>query len=297
MQCRSVLTRIDALRTGELDRSESAEVEKHLETCSSCEESTDDLKGFASLCRDLVVAPSRSCAGEVASTCTDAFDSFEHDGSTLWVAFSPKGARRIDLRSATADEFAAAYFRDFSRELRRRELPQEVREEIGRALRGEGASAAIVDLSIVTPFEREVLETIAKIPTGEVRTYEWVARAVKRPRAIRAVGNVMASNPLPFVLPCHRVVPTNGGIGNYGYGAEMKRRLLKAEGAPVEELETLAARGIRYVGSKTTKIFCFPTCRDARRIQDQNRIPFHDAKEAARHGFRPCKRCTPVAAA
>lgn len=297
MQCKSVLTRIDALRTGELDHAESAEVEKHLEICSSCHESSDDVSEFASICRELVVAPSRSCAGEVTSSCADAFDSFEHEGTNVWVAFSTKGVRRIDLRSKSAEDFIATYLRDFGRELRRRELPQKYRDEIGRALRGEGASASIVDLSAVTPFEREVLETIAKIPAGEVRTYEWVARAVNRPRAIRAVGNVMASNPLPFVLPCHRVVPTSGGIGNYGYGSAMKRQLLAAEGAPVEELEQLGARGVRYVGSKTTKIFCFPSCRDARRIHDQNRVPFHDAREAAEHGFRPCKRCTPVAAA
>jgi O-6-methylguanine DNA methyltransferase len=296
MQCRSVLTRIDALRTGELDPAESSEVEKHLDYCSSCNESTDDLTDFAGLVRELVLSPPRSCASSVASLCCDHFDSFEFEGRPVFVAFSSKGVRRIDFRSADIDEFRESYLRDFGRELRAGSLPSEFRAGIEKALRGEGSPSSIADLSIVTPFEREVLETIAKIPSGEVRTYEWVARAVNRPKAIRAVGNVMASNPLPFILPCHRVVPTGGGIGNYGYGPEMKRRLLASEGAPVEELETLGAKGIRYIGSRTTKIFCFPTCRDARRIQDKNRVPFHDSKEAEKHGFRPCKRCTPVAA-
>lgn len=296
MQCRSVLTRIDALRTGELEQTESAEVEKHLTTCPSCEESADDLTSFADVVRDLVVTPPRSCATSVTTMCSDAFDSFSFDGRTVWVAFSSKGIRRIDFRAEDVNAFREAYLRDFGRELREEKLPASFREAIEGGLRGEGANASIADLSNVTPFEREVLETIAKIPAGQVRTYEWVACAVNRPRATRAVGNVMASNPLPFLFPCHRVVPTGGGIGNYGYGPALKRRLLAAEGAPVDELETLGAKHIRYIGSRTTKIYCFPTCSDARRIQDQNRVPFHDSKEASKHGFRPCKRCTPVAA-
>ena len=297
MQCRSVLTRIDALRTGELEQTESAEVESHLKTCRSCEESTDDLTSFADVVRGLVVTPTRSCAPTVASICSDGFDFFTFEDRTVWVAFSSKGIRRIDFRSGNENEFREGYLRDFGRGLRSEALPEWFRHGIESALRGEGSTTSIADLSIVTPFERDVLETIAKIPAGQVRTYEWVARAVNRPRATRAVGNVMATNPLPFIFPCHRVVPTGGGIGNYGYGPQMKRRILAAEGVPVDELETLGSRKIRYIGSRTTKIFCFPTCSDARRIQNQNRVPFHDAKEASRHGYRPCKRCTPVVAA
>jgi len=92
------------------------------------------------------------------------------------------------------------------------------------------------------------------------------------------------------------VVPTAGGIGNYGMGEPLKRDLLRREGVEVDELETLARRGVRFIGSKTTKIFCCPTCRDARRIREENRVPFHNAAGAAQKGFRPCQRCQPVAA-
>lgn len=297
MQCRSVLTRIDALRTRELDAGEATEVERHLSTCSSCNESTTDLESFADVVRSLVVEPPRSCCSAVREAVCDAFDSFELDGQRVWVAFSPNGVKRVDVRPQSEDEFRASYCAEFGRDLREKPLPRKYREAVEAALRGRGASAAIADLSSLTPFEREVLQVVAGIPTGEVRTYEWVARKVRRPKAVRAVANVMATNPVPFVLPCHRVVPTSGGIGNYGYGPEMKRRLLEAEGAPVDEIEALAKRGIRYIGSRTSKIFCFPTCRDARRIAEKNRITFHDSKEASESGYRPCKRCTPVAAA
>jgi O-6-methylguanine DNA methyltransferase len=89
----------------------------------------------------------------------------------------------------------------------------------------------------VGAFEQEVLEEIRRIPTGETRTYSEIARRVGRPRAVRAVGNACAHNPLVVVIPCHRVVPSHGGIGRYSGegGTETKRRLLSKEGAIPEE--------------------------------------------------------------
>jgi O-6-methylguanine DNA methyltransferase len=135
-----------------------------------------------------------------------------------------------------------------------------------------------------------------RIPRGEVRTYAWLASQVGKPKAVRAVASYVARNVLPFVVPCHRVVPTEGGVGKYAYGAPMKRELLKREGVDVDPLDELAREGVRYIGSKTTKIFCFPTCKDARRIQEKNRVPFRGADQAFEEGFRPCKRCQPIAA-
>lgn len=85
----------------------------------------------------------------------------------------------------------------------------------------------------VTPFERQVLEYLRTIPPGEVITYGDLARRLGKPNASRAVGNVCAKNPVIVVVPCHRVVPAAGGVGNYGGagGAATKRRLLAAEGA------------------------------------------------------------------
>ena len=141
-----------------------------------------------------------------------------------------------------------------------------------------------------------MLEILTKIPRGEVRTYTWVAQQAGRPKAVRAVGNICARNVVPFVVPCHRVVPAGGGVGNYAFGSPKKRDLLRREGVPVEELEELARKGVRYIGSRTTNIYCFPTCRDARRIREENRVAFRDEEDAARKGFRPCKRCQPLAA-
>jgi methylated-DNA-[protein]-cysteine S-methyltransferase len=88
----------------------------------------------------------------------------------------------------------------------------------------------VVDISDLTPFEQAALRAAAQIPPGEVRSYAWVAMQIGRPKAARAVGRVMARNPLPLLFPCHRVVDSSGDLHNYFYGLEMKARLLAMEG-------------------------------------------------------------------
>jgi AraC family transcriptional regulator of adaptative response/methylated-DNA-[protein]-cysteine methyltransferase len=86
-----------------------------------------------------------------------------------------------------------------------------------------------------TAFQRRVWEELRRIPLGEVRTYGEVAAAIGAPRAVRAVGSACGANPVPVVVPCHRVLPKSGGVGNYGLGPERKRELLRREGAAVVE--------------------------------------------------------------
>jgi len=96
---------------------------------------------------------------------------------------------------------------------------------------GKGSFSGLkFKLDGMTPFQRKVLETISKIPPGETMTYGDVAKAAGRPGAARAVGNVMARNPIPLILPCHRVVASNG-LGGFTGGLDIKRKLLRLEGA------------------------------------------------------------------
>jgi O-6-methylguanine DNA methyltransferase len=90
-----------------------------------------------------------------------------------------------------------------------------------------------LDFGKSSRFTRRVLDVCARIPFGEVITYGELARRAGRPRAARAVGRVMATNPLPIVVPCHRVVASDGSLHGYGGGLEMKKRLLKLEGVEV----------------------------------------------------------------
>jgi len=88
-----------------------------------------------------------------------------------------------------------------------------------------------LDWSLTGGFGRRVLERTARIPYGEVSTYKEVAAAVGSPRGARAAGNALGANPIPIVVPCHRVLHSGGGLGGYGGGLERKEFLLKLEGA------------------------------------------------------------------
>jgi methylated-DNA-[protein]-cysteine S-methyltransferase len=80
-----------------------------------------------------------------------------------------------------------------------------------------------------TAFQREVWHVLELIPYGETRTYAEVAEAVGRPGAARAIGGANRANPIPIIIPCHRVLPASGGIGGYAYGQKLKRYLLELE--------------------------------------------------------------------
>jgi len=292
MRCRSALTRIDALRTGELKASEQGALKAHLRTCASCDESFADLSHLASAVKRLV--PAERPQGRGIRALADALDRLESDGAGLWVAFA-RGAIRMIHLGGTEEEFRARYVRRFGRALVREEAPDSLKESLRAVLAGRVGKAS-VSFEEATALEAKVLKTLARIPRGEVRTYSWVAREIGRPSAVRAVANVVARNFAPFVVPCHRVVPAEGGTGEYAFGRALKRELLQREGVDVARLDALARRGIRLIGSRTTRIACSPTCHAARRIRAENEVPFHGEREAVERGFRPCRHCRPFAA-
>jgi methylated-DNA-[protein]-cysteine S-methyltransferase len=108
------------------------------------------------------------------------------------------------------------------------------RDALDAYFAGVGSTVDLpVDLSLVTaPYRRAVLETLHReVPSGRVVTYGALAQLTGHPRVARAVGSACAHNPVPIVVPCHRVLPGHGGIGGYGGGPERKRALLELEGS------------------------------------------------------------------
>lgn len=104
------------------------------------------------------------------------------------------------------------------------------RKEIGAYLSGRLRSfRAPCDLSGLSAFTRAVLEITARIPYGQVRSYRWIAGQLGKPGASRAVGNALARNPIPIIIPCHRVVRSDGDLGGYALGLHWKRKLLELE--------------------------------------------------------------------
>jgi O-6-methylguanine DNA methyltransferase len=214
----------------------------------------------------------------------------------LFVAFGARGIALVE-RAHDAGAFEEQFRATFGRPIRRvAQAPRVVERAIAARVWGRpGDRRPRLDLSPLPEFERRVLEKTLEIPRGEVRPYAWVAAEIGRPLAVRAVGNALARNPVPFVVPCHRVVRSDGHIGQYGAGGPTaKRALLAAEGIDTDELERLPAAGVRFIGSDTTHIYCYPSCRNARRVTARHRRTFRTADDSRRAGYRPCRVCRPV---
>ena len=145
----------------------------------------------------------------------------------LFLAATPRGLCRISYTVAGQDEVVAALFG--ARVLR--SPLDDVRRELDEYFDGRRRAFELpLDLR-VAPVHEAVLDELARVPYGQVDTYGHLAARVGRPRAARAVGLVMNRNPIPIVLPCHRIIGANGSLTGYGGGLDNKRRLLELEGA------------------------------------------------------------------
>jgi O-6-methylguanine DNA methyltransferase len=227
-------------------------------------------------------------------------DGYARVGSPIgpvFVAFNRLGVSAIAV-AENGSAFEAWFVREFGRPAHAVDaLPTTFARSVARRIAGDRRASVPLDLRGRTPFERAVWEKALQIPRGEVRPYGWIAAEIGRPKAVRAVGSALGRNPVPLVIPCHRVVRTDGHIGQYALGADRKRAVLDAEGVDIDRLESLARVGIRLIGSDTTHIVCLPTCHNARRIRPVHEVPFHSLREAASAGYRPCSECRPTAVA
>ena len=221
----------------------------------------------------------------------DGYDIYDSPVGTVAIAFNPIGVSSVDLTDGFEDRFRER----FDRPLVRAEAPQAWGNRIDEALERGTPGKLPIDYRSVTPFQRDVLTKTASIPHGEVRPYGWVAKEVDRPKAVRAVGSAVARNPVPLIIPCHRVVRSDGHVGNYSLGGpENKHSLLRLEGADPEWLENLASAHVRVRANKSTGIFCHPTCRAIRRSKESNVVDFRSAEQAGQDGYRACRLCRPT---
>jgi methylated-DNA-[protein]-cysteine S-methyltransferase len=148
----------------------------------------------------------------------------------LAVAGTPRGLVRIAYHPAetVAEELAATLS---PRVMEAPSRLDKVRRELDEYFEGRRHEFDLaIDWSLTHGFFRRVLRQTARIGYGSVGTYAEVARRAGSPRAVRAAGNALGSNPIPIVVPCHRVVRTGGGLGGYGGGLERKEYLLRLEG-------------------------------------------------------------------
>ncbi len=216
----------------------------------------------------------------------------------LRVAWNGRGVSEVTGETDDASFEARFHERTGRRARRIPALPTDLARKIEKRLAGDRHNRIDLDLRGSTAFEQAVWMKALEIPRGEVRPYGWIAAEIGRPKAVRAVGTALGHNPVPLIVPCHRVVRSDGMIGQYSLGGpENKRTILAGEGADPDELEALARAGVRYFGSDSTRIYCMPTCRDARRTTERHLVHFGSAKAASAAGYRPCLHCRPLRAA
>ncbi len=153
-----------------------------------------------------------------------------------------------------------------------------------------------VDLRLVeSDFQRRALKRLRRVPAGAVISYQGLAAAAGSPAAQRAIGNTVASNPIAIYVPCHRVIKSDGAIGNYGGGVERKIALLRAEGFRPDSARRIPADAV--YGHLVTRIFCRPTCAAAKRARRDRMLIYPGVQGATSAGMRPCKLCHPGQAA
>jgi len=148
----------------------------------------------------------------------------------LWISWSPIGVTAVSplFACSSMDEFMATHRRSAYRAER---LPTDLATQIEEALEHGTTPDFPVDLRGIAEFQSAVLETCSRIEIGTVRSYGWIADQLANPGAVRAVGTALGHNPIPLLIPCHRVVRSDGSIGNYAFGPDMKHDLLVSEGA------------------------------------------------------------------
>ena len=171
----------------------------------------------------------------------------------------------------------------------------EIGGEIERLMQGDTdpISARAVDLSLVeSDFQRRALARLRRVPAGSVISYQGLAAAIGMPSAQRAVGNTVASNPVPIYVPCHRVIRSDGSLGNYGGGPERKLKLLRAEGFGVDLQRRVPPDAV--YGHWASRIFCRPTCSAVRRTERRRWLIFANPERARQCGMRACKLCHPA---
>ncbi len=244
MRCCDVEALWDELRDGIAPRREH--VLAHLRTCAHCQERYKEYEGVAYCLSCLpIVEPPPSLVPAILEhidtmrTRPVQVARYDSPFGPLLVAFHDKAITALTI-VLDADEAAAVgrLERRIRRPVRASETPSWLSDMLGVFFNTWSVDHEQVDISWLTAFEQAALRKAAEIPPGEVRSYGWIAREIGHPQSARAVGQAMARNPVPLLMPCHRVVDASGALHDYGYGVELKARILKMEGYRKESTST-----------------------------------------------------------
>ncbi len=297
-----------AAATGEADTAASRRVHTHLDRCAPCR---DEFQRYRAIDGELTAMRDYSLAAPDAARARAALESRLADLRTRLVAYrifpSPLGPMLIarSEQGVLLVEYLRGRHSVRSSRLRRlgveavedggevEALYRDLREYLaGRRTRLEWP----LDLRLVrSEFHRDVLRATASIPYGAVVSYAGVARDVGRPRAVRAAAQALRWNPLPIVIPCHRVVGTSGALTGYAGGATtLKQKLLAVEGVPTTRArrDFEIVRQAMYVRAPGDADYCLPTCPSVDPLRIGGTL-FSSRERAEATGLAPCTTCRP----
>lgn len=224
-----------ALLLGDLSASDRRWVAEHTKQCGYCSRMLGGYQRIGSVLDRLNSSPPKVDPPHLACLPhpkTASWGVLESPLGRLFVAVSDDGVCEIDFDHGEEGEtIERTLVRRGFRPRPNQTAIATVGDQLSEYFRGErGEFTVPLDLSGITPFTRAVLEATEHVPFGRLSTYRQIASAIGQPSATRAVGNALGRNPVPIVVPCHRVVRSEGSLGGYTGGLHIKEHLLKIEG-------------------------------------------------------------------
>ncbi len=182
------------------------------------------------------------------------------------------------------------------------EIITETKKQIEEYLQGSRKTFDIPLLLLGSDFQKQVWHELLKVNYGETATYLDIATRIGNPKAVRAAASANGANAIALIVPCHRIIESNGELGGFGGGLPVKKRLLnlEMENTPLsdeEKYDFIGQKSTKYnhrfvTAVKTTGIYCLPSC-SAKKPNAENVIFYKTKKEAIKNGFRACKVCKP----
>ena len=179
---------------------------------------------------------------------------------------------------------------------------KETRKQIDEYLIGERLEFTIPILMVGSDFQKQVWSALMDVEYGEVSTYLDLAKKISNEKAVRAVASANGANAIGLIIPCHRIIGSNGDLVGYGGGLSVKKRLLNLEKknsklTDDEKYEFIGSRNKKYdykfvTAVKTTGIFCLLSC-SSKKPKKENVVFYDTKKEALKNGYRACKICNP----
>ncbi|MEZ4417844.1 MAG: methylated-DNA--[protein]-cysteine S-methyltransferase [Gemmatimonadota bacterium] len=221
LRCRVDDTTLSDFLDGAMDDAAALSMAHHIADCPRCRQRAAAERAAEAVLRGLD-------AEDVVR-----WHRFKSPFGTMYAARTARGLSRISWQQPGVGAFEDYLSRRYPALplVRDADALEPVQEEIERYFDGDLERFSVaVDLSDLRPFQKDVLEEAERIPFGAVIPYAELARRIARPRAARAVGNALGANPVAIVVPCHRIVASDGTLGGYTGGVEYKRRLLRVEG-------------------------------------------------------------------